>query len=95
MFWKLNLFPSSGEGVGDTLLGSLQRSKLNHWSRAGVSHPLAKVWKEIQCLKHCVYLGFRILDDGQSPKPSNSECYTPSSEPFTIYSFSCSLFLLI
>jgi hypothetical protein len=27
---------------------------------------------------------FRIPDDEESPKPSNSECYTPSSEPFRI-----------
>jgi hypothetical protein len=27
----------------------------------------------------------RIPDDGKSPKPSNSECDTPSSEPFRIY----------
>jgi hypothetical protein len=28
---------------------------------------------------------FRIPDDGQSPKPSNSEFYTTSLEPFRIY----------
>jgi hypothetical protein len=27
----------------------------------------------------------RIPDDGKVQKPSNSVCYTPSSEPFTIY----------
>jgi hypothetical protein len=26
-----------------------------------------------------------IPDDGKSPKNSNSECYTPSSEPYRIY----------
>jgi hypothetical protein len=30
-------------------------------------------------------LVFRILEDGQNPKPRNSECYTPSLEPFRIY----------
>jgi hypothetical protein len=28
---------------------------------------------------------FRIPDDGQSPKPTNPECHTPSSELFRIY----------
>jgi 7-keto-8-aminopelargonate synthetase-like enzyme len=34
------------------------------------------------------FLFFRILADGQSPKPSNSECYTSLSEPFRIYQMS-------
>jgi hypothetical protein len=32
------------------------------------------------------FLVSRILDDGQIRKASNSECYTPSSEPFRMYS---------
>jgi hypothetical protein len=31
------------------------------------------------------FLVSRIPDDGKSPKPSNSECYTPLSEHFRIY----------
>jgi hypothetical protein len=31
------------------------------------------------------FLVSRIPDDGQVLKPTNSECYTPSSEPFRIY----------
>jgi hypothetical protein len=30
-------------------------------------------------------LVFRLQGDGQVQKPRNSECYTPSSEPFRIY----------
>jgi hypothetical protein len=30
---------------------------------------------------------FRTLDNGQSQKPRNSECYTLSSQPFRIESF--------
>jgi hypothetical protein len=30
MFWKLDLFPSSGEGETSTLLGPLERANLNH-----------------------------------------------------------------
>jgi hypothetical protein len=30
-------------------------------------------------------LGNRKQDDGETPKPSNSECDTPSSEPFRTY----------
>jgi hypothetical protein len=33
MFRKLDLFPSTGEGMGDiTLLGPLERANLNYWS---------------------------------------------------------------
>jgi hypothetical protein len=31
------------------------------------------------------FIVFRILDDGQSSTPSNSECYTPLSKSFRIY----------
>jgi hypothetical protein len=32
-FRKLDLFPSSREGLGDTLLGPLERASLSHWTR--------------------------------------------------------------
>jgi hypothetical protein len=32
------------------------------------------------------FLVSRIQEDGKVQKPNNSECYTPSSEPFRIYS---------
>jgi hypothetical protein len=31
-FWKLDLFPSSGEWETPMLLGSLETANLNHWS---------------------------------------------------------------
>jgi hypothetical protein len=32
-FWKLDLFPSSGEGKeAHTILGPLERANLNHWT---------------------------------------------------------------
>jgi hypothetical protein len=31
-FRKLDLFPSSGKGVGDTPLGQLERANFNHWT---------------------------------------------------------------
>jgi hypothetical protein len=37
--------------------------------------------------KFCSLVLFTMQDDGQVQKPSNSECYTPSSEPFIIYFF--------
>jgi hypothetical protein len=39
--------------------------------------------------KTLCFLVFRILDNGQSSKSSNSECYMPSSEPFRINNYCC------
>jgi hypothetical protein len=66
-FRKLDLFPSSGEGAGDTL-GRLERACPNHWANwVGGSFPLTWGRKQIRFPKRCV-LFFRIPDDGQSPK---------------------------
>jgi hypothetical protein len=47
---------------GDTLLGSLEKANLNHWTRSQLQFPV-----------HCTfyYLEFRMIDKVQ--KPSNSE----------------------
>jgi hypothetical protein len=37
--WKLDLFPSSGESVGDTLLDLLERANPNHWTLALSNRP--------------------------------------------------------
>jgi hypothetical protein len=37
MFWKMDLFPSSEEGVGDTnSVGPLERANLNHWTTTAI-----------------------------------------------------------
>jgi hypothetical protein len=82
MFRKLDLFPSSGEGwETPTLLGLLGRANLNHWI-------VVLTWgrKQIQFLKRVLlFLEYQTMDKVQ--KPFNPECYTPSSETFTIYHF--------
>jgi hypothetical protein len=56
-------------GDTSTLLGSLERVNLNHW-------PETDPVSETLC-----FLVFGIPDDGQVQKPSDSQCYTPSSAP--------------
>jgi hypothetical protein len=75
---KLDLFPSSGKGVGDV----------------GDTYPVESLRKsQLQSLPHlktetdpvyetCSLLFFRIPDDAK--KNGNPECHTPSSEPFKI-----------
>jgi hypothetical protein len=77
MFWKLDLFPSWGEGEIPTLLGPLERTNLSlfyiiQWlmlalskgpSRVGVSS-LTWGWKQIQFLKRYVlwFLEYQTMD---------------------------------
>jgi hypothetical protein len=73
------------------LLGPLQRANLSHW-RLDLSK--GPNWIDVfpphlrtetdPVFETLCFLVSRIPDDGQSSKPSNSECYTPSSEPFRI-----------
>jgi hypothetical protein len=56
-----------------TQLSPLERDNLNNWTKTDPASETSR------------FLVSRIPDDGKSPKPSNSVCYTPSSEPFRIY----------
>jgi hypothetical protein len=63
----------------------IEVSSLNGPNRVGV-FPLTWGRKQTQIPKPCVllwFLEYRTMDKVQ--KPSNPECYTPSSEPFRIY----------
>jgi hypothetical protein len=54
-------------------------------SRVGVSHPLTRGRKQIQFPKRVILclVEYQTMDKVQ--KPSNPECYIPSSEPFRIW----------
>jgi hypothetical protein len=54
--------------------------------REGIS-PFTWGQKQIQLPKRCILQFFEYRTMGKVQKPSNSECYTPSSEPFKIYFF--------
>jgi hypothetical protein len=58
-----------------TPLGPLEKANLNH---------LILQRKHIQFQKRC-FLDFKNPEDGQGPKPSDSQRYTPSSEPYRVY----------
>jgi hypothetical protein len=42
-------------------------------------------WKQIHFLKRCVFLFLEYRTTKKVPKPTNSESFTPLSEPFRIY----------
>jgi hypothetical protein len=68
----LGLFPSSEEGVGDTYLaGSVTKTR-----------PHLKAEKDPDAETLCSS-EYRTM--GKVQKPSNPECYTPSSKPSRIY----------
>jgi hypothetical protein len=75
------------------IIGSLDFVLLLHWmklalsiepNRVGVSHPFTWEWK--QPVSEMSPLKYRTMDNVQ--KPSNPECYTPSTEPYRIYTIS-------
>jgi hypothetical protein len=85
-------------GRQPTLLGPLGRANLNHWtnsvSKTTVSwlviskepngeggSSFTQEWKQIQFPK-CVLLLLDYQTMAKVQKPSNCECYKPSSEPF-------------
>jgi hypothetical protein len=83
MFRKLDLFPSSGEGVGDTYsVGSVKKTNSNHWrlslrlslsklpNRVGVPPPSPEDGNR-PSLETLCFLEYRAKDQVQ--KPSNSE----------------------
>jgi hypothetical protein len=76
------LCPSYISEIGSVPVLSLAFSK--EPNRVGVS-PFTWGWKQIQFPKSCFlwFLEYRTMDDVRNP--SNSESYTPSSEPFRIY----------
>jgi hypothetical protein len=83
MLLKLELFPSSGER-SDSVLGPLEGTNLNHWTRLvlskgpmTVSLPIISGRKLIMFPTLYLFVS-RIRDDGRSPKDVNSECCTSS-----------------
>jgi hypothetical protein len=75
-------------GGGTYSVGLLKRAYLNHWtssvhSRCLPSFTLGR--KQIQFPKYCVFLYFEFRTMDKAHNPSDSECYTPSSEPFRLY----------
>jgi hypothetical protein len=95
-YWVFGLFPSSGnlqnrkhdvsetgsvsvlkwEGKTPTQLVLLERANFNQWGRKQFQFPKRRVF---------YFIENRTIEKAQ--KPSNSVCYTPSSEPFRIYIF--------
>jgi hypothetical protein len=63
-----------------TLLGPLERADLQHWTLCSCLPPQLRKERDPVSETLC-YLLSSIPDDGQSPKTSNSEYYTPSAEP--------------
>jgi hypothetical protein len=61
----------------------LALSKGLNW--VGVFHSPLTWGRKHPVSERVCFLVCRIPDDGQVQKPSDSECYTPSSEPFRIY----------
>jgi hypothetical protein len=99
-FRKLDLFPSSGEGGGEDTysVGPLRKSWSQSISITGLrlAHSKGPNWVGV----FSPHLHLRTKTDPVSEtscslecqtmekvrKPTNSVCYTPSSEPFRIYS---------
>jgi hypothetical protein len=72
------MFLSSGEGKWTpTLLGPLEGANLSHWS------PEDGIKSNFRNIVFSSCLEFPAMD--KVHKPSDSECYTPSSEPFRFY----------
>jgi hypothetical protein len=70
-----------------TLLDILEKADLDYWtkqSRCLSSSPEDGNRSNFRNFVFSSYLRFREMDKGH--KPSNSECYTPSSEPLRFYS---------
>jgi hypothetical protein len=94
-FRKLDLFPSSGVMRNAYSVGSLRKLisvTIVRWlmlalskgpNRVGISpHNWGR--KQVQFPKRSVFYNW-TMDTVQ--EPSNSECHTPSSEPFRMYKF--------
>jgi hypothetical protein len=66
-------------GEISTVLGPLERSNLSHWTR-----PLSPEDGNRSSFRNFVFYSvFRTPDEEQSPKISNSECYTPFRNHWT------------
>jgi hypothetical protein len=91
--WHINrkhIFPLSISGFPDFIdcqsLGQWLRLALSKGPNWGVSTPFTWGQKQTYFPKRFLwYLEFRLINKIQ--KPSNSECCTPSSEPFWFYIF--------
>jgi hypothetical protein len=80
----MDLFPSSGEGREiSTLLGPLERLTSITEPETQQCRCLAPLTLSFRKFVTSSYLEFQTMDKVQ--KPSDSEHYTPSSEPFRFY----------
>jgi hypothetical protein len=76
------LCPQLNGGGGKTnQFGPLERANLNHWTHLRKETDAVS---ETSC-----FLFSRTPGMNKVQKPSNSECYTPLSEPFRIYHVDC------
>jgi hypothetical protein len=79
-FRKLDLFPSSGEGVGNTYsVGAVRLLRLgvsNGPKRVGVSHPSPEGGNRYS-FRNIMFLEYGTMDKDQ--KPSNPECHNRSA----------------
>jgi hypothetical protein len=71
--------------VGSIRKTQPQSALSNRLSKVGVSPPPLTLGQKHGVSKTYFVVLDRIMDDGQSPKTSNTKCYTQSSKPFRIY----------
>jgi hypothetical protein len=95
--WVCRLCPSSGILMTRKNNISETGSRSSDW---GVSHPSSESWNRSSFwnVMFSSYLEFWTMDKVHNP--SDSECYTPSSEPFIFYMWwlvysKCSVLLII
>jgi hypothetical protein len=88
-FRELDMFPSSGEGrKTPTLLGPLERANLNRLYGTQQSRclpPLIWLRKQSQFRKIAFYSYWEYRTMDKVYESGDSECHTPSSEPFKIH----------
>jgi hypothetical protein len=66
-FQELDLFQSSGEGVGDILLGPLERANINHWTKPFLMDPTEyvpptpRLWMETGSFQNAVLFHYRTM----------------------------------
>jgi hypothetical protein len=71
-------------GETPTLMGPLERANLSHWTQQSGCLPPSPENRNMQFPKRSLVL-LECQTMGKGQKPSNSECYTSSVEPFRIY----------
>jgi hypothetical protein len=88
MFWKLDLFLSSGKIMGaPTLLGPLETASLNHWTDPTEYVPPSYYLRmETDPLSKTLFF-LETSDMDKVKKHDSSKCTTPLSKPFRTESY--------